>query len=97
VATRTLILNAHILTQNDAREVYKRGSVLIEEGRNARLDNRADVQESGAEIIDAEGMALLPGLVNAHSHIMCILLRRSTPHGLAVECDGAGPGLLHPR
>ncbi|MFP6869523.1 MAG: amidohydrolase [Nitrospinota bacterium] len=75
MATRTLIRNAHILTQNDARDVYKRGSVLIEDARIARVDDRADVQESGAEIIDAEGMALLPGLVNAHSHIMCILLR----------------------
>jgi len=75
MATKTLIRNAYILTQNDSRDVYKRGSVLIEDDRIARVTDRADVHEGGAEVIDAEGMALLPGLVNSHSHIMCILLR----------------------
>ncbi len=75
MAKRTLIRNAHILTQNESRQIIVRGSVLIEEGRIARLYETPDVRESGAEVVEAEGMALLPGLVNAHSHILCILLR----------------------
>ena len=75
MAKRTLIRNAHILTQNESRQIIARGSVLIEEGRIARVYEAPDVRESGAEVVEAEGMALLPGLVNAHSHILCILLR----------------------
>jgi 5-methylthioadenosine/S-adenosylhomocysteine deaminase len=49
------------------------GDILVEGDRIARVgrlpDARADV------VIDAEGMAAIPGLVNAHTHAAMVLLR----------------------
>jgi len=74
MAGRFLIENACVLTQNEEREVLPRASVLVEDGRIAEISG-SRIDAGAAEVIDAEGMALMPGLVNAHSHIMCILLR----------------------
>ena len=56
MAKRTLIRNAHILTQNESRQIIARGSVLIEEGRlPADLDALNAVHMI---ILDAEGGCL---------------------------------------
>ncbi len=55
MAKRTLIRNAHILTQNESRKIIARGSVLIEEGRlPADLDTLNAVHMI---ILDAEAAA----------------------------------------
>ena len=74
MSSRFVIENACVLTQNERREVIARASVLVEDGRVARI-SESKISAGAARVIDAEGMALMPGLVNAHSHIMCILLR----------------------
>ncbi len=74
MADRFLIENVRVLTQNEEREVIPRASVLVEDGRIAEI-SASRTNAGSARVIDAEGMALMPGLVNAHSHIMCILLR----------------------
>jgi 5-methylthioadenosine/S-adenosylhomocysteine deaminase len=49
-------------------------SLRVEHGRITGLG--ADVEaESGDEVIDAAGMALLPGLVNGHTHAAMTLMR----------------------
>ncbi len=74
MADRFLIENACVLTQNEEREVIPRASVLVEDGRIAEIST-SKINAGATQVVDAEGMALMPGLVNAHSHIMCILLR----------------------
>jgi dihydroorotase len=59
--TRTLITNARLL--DPASGLDAKGGVLIEDGRI--LDVGANVKEAaGAEIIDAGGLALMPGLID---------------------------------
>lgn len=71
---RFVVQDACVLTQNAARDVLGRASVLVEDGRIARV-SEARIDAGAARIINGAGMALMPGLVNAHSHIMCVLLR----------------------
>ena len=71
---RFVVENASILTQNERREVVRRGSVLVEDGRIVRV-SASRIDAAGAEVVNGEGMALMPGLVNVHAHVMCILLR----------------------
>jgi imidazolonepropionase-like amidohydrolase len=56
--------------------------VLIEGDRiRAVATDRGKLERSGAEIIDASGMTLMPGLVEGHSHITFINAQRSTDIG----------------
>ena len=41
--------------------------VLIQDGRIARVGRHLDTP-AGAEVLDATGMVVLPGLINAHYH-----------------------------
>ena len=65
-----LIKNAYIISMNIRREVYNNGSILIEDDlikAVGKVDKEL-VLES-AEIIDAKGKIILPGLVNTHVHL----------------------------
>ena len=67
-STPTLIVNATILTGTGVR--IDNGSLLIKDGRIDRLsDGSKEVRASGAEIIDAEGRWVTPGLIDVHSHL----------------------------
>lgn len=60
-----LIKNARILTmeEND----YESGCILIDNGRIVRIAD--EIEEKDAEIIDAAGYIVTPGLIDAHSHL----------------------------
>jgi imidazolonepropionase-like amidohydrolase len=47
----------------------ERVSILVADGRIARVADRAEPAPEGALAIDAEGRTLLPGLVDAHAHV----------------------------
>ncbi len=59
------------MTQNPARDLL-RGDVLIDGDRIAGIGT---VRDSADEEIDATGCAVLPGFVNAHTHVANTLLR----------------------
>jgi len=67
-----LIKNSTIITQNEGREVL-RGDVLIEGSRIEKVAKR--IQEKAEFILDGNGKLLLPGFVNAHTHVAMTLLR----------------------
>lgn len=67
---RTLIKNADILSM-DARLGELRGDVLIEDGRIAAIGPALQAQD--AEVVDAAGMILMPGLIDAHRHVWEII------------------------
>ena len=52
----------------DGERVLPNRSVLIEDGKIARVDS-GSVPVTGAELIDGDGLTLLPGLIDAHVHI----------------------------
>jgi imidazolonepropionase-like amidohydrolase len=62
----TLIRNATILTV--ANGTIERGSVLIRDGRIAAVGAAVDAP-AGAEVIDGTGKYVMPGIIDAHSHI----------------------------
>ncbi|MEW5936444.1 MAG: amidohydrolase family protein [Candidatus Thermoplasmatota archaeon] len=59
-----------VVTQNPGREIL-RGDVLIEDGRIAALGAGL----GGDEILDANGCAVIPGLINTHGHVSMTLMR----------------------
>jgi len=71
---KTLIRNAHtILTLDDARRELTGCDILIEDGVISQVGPGLDA--SGAEIIDAAGALVTPGLINTHHHLYQSLTR----------------------
>jgi 5-methylthioadenosine/S-adenosylhomocysteine deaminase len=72
-----LVENGTIVTLNDKRDVYRQGYLFIQddiihavgEGEPPAPYDRADVR------IDATLMAVMPGMVNAHTHLFQTFLR----------------------
>lgn len=60
-----LIKNAKIYTMTD--EVIDRGDILIKDGKIEKIG--VDIEQKGAEILNAEGLVALPGLIDTHTHI----------------------------
>ena len=62
------IRNAHVAPMEG--EGYETGYVLVRDGKIAAVGAMADApEEPGAEIIDAAGGWVLPGLLDIHSHL----------------------------
>ena len=72
-----LIENGIVVTMDAARTIIDGGSVAIEGTTIAAVGATAELRGryAGAETIDATGMLVLPGLVNAHTHIGLHLVR----------------------
>jgi 5-methylthioadenosine/S-adenosylhomocysteine deaminase len=70
----TLILNARILTCNPAFEVIPAGWLRV---RGALIDEigAMPAPAGDADVIDARGGILMPGLVNTHTHLPMTLFR----------------------
>ncbi|MGB9985493.1 amidohydrolase family protein [Salarchaeum japonicum] len=71
MAADIAIHDAYVLTIDDRNRLYERGTVLIEDGRitevRAAQDDDADI--AADRVIDGEGKLVMPGLVNAHTHL----------------------------
>ncbi|HZJ56870.1 MAG TPA: amidohydrolase, partial [Clostridia bacterium] len=61
-----LIKNGKVLTMNE--KVYEKGDILIKGKVILEIGEDIEVPE-GAEVIDAGGMWVMPGIVDAHCHI----------------------------
>ena len=71
-----LIEGAWVLTCNPAMEVIPAGWVAVKAGRVLALGRPGEERpREAAERIDAAGAILLPGLVNAHTHLPMTLFR----------------------
>ncbi|WP_018123434.1 amidohydrolase [Desulfovibrio oxyclinae] len=66
----TYIKNAFLVTMNGQREIFEAGGVLVRDGRieSVGFVDEASVPEN-AEIIDAGGKVVMPGLINTHVHL----------------------------
>ena len=62
---RTLIRDATIVSMDDAIGDL-RGDLLVEDARIAAIAPRIDAAD--AELVDASGFIVIPGLINAHMH-----------------------------
>ncbi len=62
-----------IVTQDATRKVLRNASVYVEDGLITELGK--DVTRDAERTIDGDGMILLPGLVNTHTHAPMVILR----------------------
>jgi len=75
--TRTLIENGVVLTMNPAGDIHERGCVLVEDSRLAYVGPREGLpRDLEARRHDAAGHAVMPGLVNCHTHL-CMIFGRT--------------------
>ncbi|MFW6069509.1 MAG: amidohydrolase family protein [bacterium] len=73
-----LIHNAAVLTMNDQDEIHEPGWVWLEGSRIERVGQGtapADLRVRADRVIDGAGKAVLPGLINAHTHLSQTFLR----------------------
>ena len=62
----TVIRNATILTVTNG--TIEHGSVLIRDGKIAEVGTNVSIP-NGAHVIDAEGQYVMPGIIDAHTHV----------------------------
>jgi len=77
--TDKLLTNGRVVTQDPDRTVLEDGAVAIEDDRIVAVGPTEELlaDYDPAVRIDAEGGAVIPGLVNPHTHVSDILLRGS--------------------
>ncbi len=73
----TLLTNAHVLCMDDAFTSFENGAVAILDDQIHAVGDSAKLEKSftAKEVIDCGGRVLMPGLVNAHTHLPMNLLR----------------------
>ncbi len=71
-----LIKNGIILTVNSKNEVISDGGIAIEANKIIDIGSMNKLQNySSDKEIDAEGMVIMPGLINTHTHLAMTLFR----------------------
>ena len=88
---RTWITDVTIVSPENLAHLA-RGSVLIENGRIARLDRRASATPpAGATVVSGEGGFLIPGLIDSHVHLASV---PGVPFEMNLNPDSAHAALL---
>ena len=83
--TRTLIQNGYIVTMNRQRDVFSVGSLVINGTHIEKVGpSNSQREERFDNVIDASGMIVIPGLINAHQHFYYHLFK-GLASGLLIE------------
>jgi putative selenium metabolism protein SsnA len=72
-----LVKNGVLVTMDGKRRILEDHAVAIDGGKIIEVDRTANLEKkhSGAEVIDASGRIVMPGIVCSHSHLYGMLLR----------------------
>lgn len=72
-----LLINAIVLTMDEHFTQYEPGAVAVKGTKITAIGSEADLRAgyTADETIDCEGKVLMPGLINAHTHVPMTLLR----------------------
>ncbi len=72
-----LLTNGIFLTMDEEYHVFAPGAMAVDGGRIAAIGTQAEVEAgyAGKERFDCAGRVVIPGLVNAHTHVPMTLLR----------------------
>lgn len=75
--TDLILTNAHILAMDEALNQYPVGAIAIQGDSIVAVGDASEIaaKYSAKETIDCAGAVLMPGLVNAHTHVPMTLLR----------------------
>lgn len=79
-----IVSGGTVVTMDASRRVIEDGAVAVEGGRIVAVGKSGDIARryAASEVIDARGRAVIPGLVNGHTHIPMTLFR-----GIADDLD----------
>jgi len=70
-----LLIRGMVITMNETRDVYRDGYLAITDGLIVATGSNDDCQFNSAEEIGGEGHIVMPGLINAHAHLVQGCLR----------------------
>src|SRR5262245_44434085 len=72
-----LLTNAHILTMNPAGDAFEPGALAITGDSITAVGPAKEIAAAytAAQTVDLGGRVVIPGLVNAHTHVPMTLLR----------------------
>ena len=72
-----LIGNGQLITRDDKNPYIENGGVVVSEDEILEVSSFEMLKEkySEAEVIDAKGQVIMPGIINAHSHIYSAFAR----------------------
>jgi putative selenium metabolism protein SsnA len=72
-----IIKDGILVTMDGKRRILEDHSVAIEAGKVIEVERTADLQRNhgGADVIDASGRIVMPGIICSHSHLYGMLLR----------------------
>ncbi|TWX66340.1 amidohydrolase family protein [Colwellia demingiae] len=68
-AEQVLFENVNIFNGTE-NKIYKNHNVLVEDNLIKAISKKSIKAESGATVIDGKGKTLMPGLIEAHAHLM---------------------------
>jgi len=79
-----IVSGGTVVTMDGGRRVLEDGAVAVRGGRIVAVGRRGDIARrfSAPEVIDAAGKAVIPGLINGHTHVPMVLFR-----GIADDLD----------
>jgi 5-methylthioadenosine/S-adenosylhomocysteine deaminase len=79
-----IVSGGTVVTMDASRRVIEDGAVAVTGGRIVAVGKRTDVLRgyTAREVLDARGRAVIPGLINGHTHIPMSLFR-----GIADDLD----------
>jgi 5-methylthioadenosine/S-adenosylhomocysteine deaminase len=72
---RVAIVNAQIVTVDKSASVIENGSLIIGGDGSIRAISSTSIANNASETIDANGAIVMPGLINAHTHLGMTLFR----------------------
>ena len=72
-----ILWNATVLTMDNEFHIYEPGAVVVKDDSILAVGLEEDILENyqAVEDMDCEGKILMPGLINAHTHVPMTLLR----------------------
>jgi 5-methylthioadenosine/S-adenosylhomocysteine deaminase len=72
-----LLVNANVLTMDEKLHQYENGAVAVKGDQILAVGLEAELRPAylATEVFDCGGKVLMPGLVNAHTHVPMTLLR----------------------
>ncbi|NDV27384.1 amidohydrolase family protein [Desulfovibrio sp. JC010] len=72
-----IIKSSYILTQNDERELIENGAIAVSGSVISSVGTQTDIESAwiADETIDCGKSVILPGLINAHTHVPMTLMR----------------------
>lgn len=71
----TLIRGGYVITVDTGRRVFTDGYVAFRDGRISAVGRTSDCAVQADTVIDATGKVVLPGMTNAHNHLIQIAFR----------------------